>query len=200
MASVGTAGATGTGVTLTSPLAFAHAAGATADVLVANSGLVGETFKLDSTPPVITYTGGGTYTVDQTVNVTCLASDPSPGSGLASDTCQNISAPAYTFAINVPHTVSATATDNAGNTASNSTSFTVIVTFASLDNLVAQFSSNASVTSGLQDKLDAARNAKNAKTRGNLLDAFDNQVRAQTGKALTAEEAALLTEFADALR
>jgi hypothetical protein len=56
------------------------------------------------------------------------------------------------------------------------------------------------VTSGLNDKLAAAANAKNAKARGAQLDAFINQVRAQTGKALTADEAAVLISLADALR
>ena len=167
---------------------------------VADSGLVAESFKLDSTPPVITFTGGGPYTVDQTVSVHCSASDPSPGSGLDSDTCPaDITGPAYTFALG-DHTVNATATDVAGNTSSGSTTFTIVVTFPSLENLVARFSSNPGVTSGLNDKLTAAEAAKNAKTRGNLLDAFENQVKAQTGKALTAEEASVLIRLADAMR
>jgi hypothetical protein len=164
-----------------------------------SAGPVSETVNLDSRAPVVTYTGGGTYTVDQTVDVECSASDPTPGSGLASDTCVNVSGPAYTFALGV-HTLSATATDVAGNVGSGSTTFTIVVTFASLENLVARFSSDPSVTSGLNNKLEAAANAKNAKTRGNQLDAFQNQVRAQTGKALTADEAAVLTSLADALR
>jgi hypothetical protein len=41
---------------------------------------------------------------------------------------------------------------------------------------------------------------ENAKARGNQLDAFENLVRAQTGKALTADEAAVLISLADALR
>jgi hypothetical protein len=36
--------------------------------------------------------------------------------------------------------------------------------------------------------------------RGNLLDAFGNQVRAQTGKALTAQQAQILLAYADTLR
>jgi peptidase M1-like protein len=200
MTTVGTAGATGTGVTLKSALAFAHASGVTADVLVADSGLVDETFKLDSTPPVITFTGDRTYTVDETVDVTCTASDPAPGSGIASDTCPaEITGPAYTFALG-DHPLSATATDIAGNTTSASTKFTIGVTFDSLENLVARFSSDLSVTSGLNDKLAAAAAAKNAKARGKLLDAFENQVRAQTGKALTADEANVLLQLAAALR
>ena len=56
------------------------------------------------------------------------------------------------------------------------------------------------MTSGLNDKLAAAAQAKTAKVRDNVLDAFANQVRAQTGKALTAEQAQLLLELANTLR
>jgi hypothetical protein len=163
-------------------------------------GPVSETVNLDTVAPVVEYTGNaGTYTVDQTVSIHCSASDPTPGSGLASDTCADVNAPAWSFPLG-DTTISATAQDNAGNPGSGSTTFTVVVTFASLKSLVATFSTDPSVTLGLSDKLDAAAQAKNAKTRGNQLDAFENQVRAQTGKALTAEQAALLIGFADALR
>src|SRR3989304_5625351 len=49
--------------------------------------------NIDKTPPTVTYSGNaGTYTVDQTVNITCSASDSL--SGVASTTCANISGPA----------------------------------------------------------------------------------------------------------
>ncbi len=166
---------------------------------ILNSGPVSEMINVDSRKPVVEYTGGGAYTVDETVSVDCAASDPIPGSGLASDTCEDVSGPAYTFALG-EHSLSATATDVAGNVGSGSTSFTIDVTFPSLEKLVARFSSNDDVASGLNDKLAAAASATNAKARGNQLNAFDNQVRAQTGKALTADEAKVLIELADALR
>jgi len=167
---------------------------------ILSSGAVSETVKHDSRPPVITYTGNaGSYTVDQSVSIQCSASDPTPGSGLDSDTCSDVDAPAYTFTLG-SHTLSATAEDVAGNVGSGSTTFTVSVTFPSLANLVTRFSTNPDVTAGLNDKLAAAAAAKSAKTRGNLLDAFASQVRAQTGKALTAEQAAILLRLSDALR
>ncbi len=167
---------------------------------ILTSGAVSETVKHDSRPPVITYTGNaGSYTVDQTVAIQCSANDPTPGSGLASDTCSDVDAPAYTFALG-SHTLSATADDVAGNVGDGSTTFTVSVTFPSLENLVTRFSANPDVTAGLNDKLAAAAAAKSAKSRGNVLDAFANQVRAQTGKALTAEQAAILLQLSDALR
>jgi hypothetical protein len=167
---------------------------------ILSSGVVSETVKHDSRPPVITYTGNaGDYTVDQTVAIQCSASDPTPGSGLASDTCSDVDAPAYTFALG-SHTLSASAEDVAGNVGDGSTTFTVSVTFTSLEALVTRFSTNPDVTTGLNDKLAAAAAAKSARTRGNQLDAFANQVHAQTGKALTAEQAALLLQLSDALR
>ena len=131
---------------------------------------------------MITYTGNnGAYTVDQIISIHCAASDPTPGSGLDSDTCADLSAPAYSLALG-SHTLSASAEDVAGNTGSGTATFTIAVTFASLENLVAQFSTNPEVTAGLNDKLKAAAKAK-PKARGPLLEAFENQVRAQEGKA-----------------
>jgi Peptidase family M1 domain len=164
-----------------------------------SSGDVSETVKHDSLAPVVSYSGNaGSYTVDQTVSIHCGASDPSPGSGLASDNCADVSAPAYTFSLG-SHTLSASAEDVAGNVGSGSATFTVVVTFDSLKVLVARFSTNPDVTSGLNDKLTAAAKAKTAAQRAHLLNAFANQVRAQTGKALTAEQAGILLELADAL-
>ena len=85
------------------------------------------------------------------------------------------------------------------NVGSGSATFTVAVTFGSLKVLVARFGTDPDVTSGLNDKLTAAAKAKTAAQRAHLLNAFSNQVRAQTGKALTAEQAGILLELADAL-
>jgi hypothetical protein len=162
------------------------------------SGPISETIKRDATPPEVTYTGNaGTYTVDQDVSITCAASDAT--SGVDSSTCEDISGPAYSFGLG-HHTFSASATDVAGNSGFGSTSFDVIVTFDSLANLVDRFSTSDDVTAGLTNKLAAAATAKNAKTRANQLDAFENQVNAQTGKALTAAQAALLISLAEALK
>ena len=166
---------------------------------ILTSGAVSETIKRDATRPVVTYTGGRSYTVDETVAVHCSASDPSPGSGIASDTCADASGPAYTFALG-GHTLKATAKDVAGNTGSGTTTFTIVVTFPSLENLVTRFSTDPKVAKGLNDKLAAAANAKTSSVRGKQLNAFAKQVRAQTGKALTTEQAEVLIELADALR
>ena len=157
------------------------------------------TVKLDKTAPVVTYSEHpDTYTVDQTVNITCKASDAV--SGVASDTCRDISVPAYTFALGV-NNFSATATDNAGHQGSNSTSFTVQVTFSSLGNLTEQFVAHHGIANSLTAKLRAAA----AQSRGDegakegSLNAYANEVRAKTGKALTAEQGAVLIKLAEAL-
>ena len=167
---------------------------------ILSSGAVSETVMRDSRDPVVTYTGNhGAYTIDEQVSIGCSASDPVPGSGLDSDTCEDLDAPAWSLALG-SHTLSATAEDVAGNVGSGSATFTVSVTYASLENVVARFSSNPDVTRGLNDKLVAASKAKTATTRNSQLNAFENQVSAQTGKALTEEEARLLISFAEALK
>ncbi len=100
--------------------------------------------RIDKTLPAVTYAGNaGTYTVDQTVSITCTALDPAnangtPGSGLASSTCANVNAPAYTFPLGL-NSLSASATDIAGNVGNGSTTFTVQVTYSSLCSLTARF-------------------------------------------------------------
>lgn len=158
------------------------------------------TVNIDETPPTVTYSGdAGTYAVDQPVSISCSATDAL--SGIQSDTCANISAPAWSFGLGV-HSVSATATDRAGNTSSGSASFTVTVDEASLCGLVRQFSTTSGVANGLCAKLDAAAASASRGqpgTAAKILSAFDNQVEAQSGKALTADQAKVITTFAAAL-
>jgi len=91
-------------------------------------------------------------------------------------------------------------TDKDGASRSAIVAVTVrVLTFAELEAKVREFCGNAGVANGLIAKLDSAAAAPNA-TRGNTLDAFVNQVRAQTGKALTSEQAAILIELAGFLR
>ncbi|MBO0867298.1 MAG: endo-1,4-beta-xylanase [Micromonosporaceae bacterium] len=152
----------------------------------------------DTTPPVVSYTGNaGTYTVDQTVSIQCGASDPD-GFGIAATTCADISGAAYSFGLGA-HGYSASATEVSGNVGTGSTTFTVTVTFTSLDNLVRRFSTDPEVTAGLGDKLAAAAGSSNPRARDNQLEAFINQVDASTGKALTTDQAAVLIPLAQAL-
>jgi hypothetical protein len=163
--------------------------------------------NIDLTPPIITYSGNaGTYTVDQTVNITCSSADPvlkdgTPGSGVVSSTCQNITGPAYSFALGV-NNFSASATDKAGNVGYGKTSFTVQVTYGSLCNLVQSFVTDSGVATALCSQLAAASAAAargDLVTKANDIAAFINTVAAQPGKTMTSYQAATLTTLAQAL-
>jgi YVTN family beta-propeller protein len=93
----------------------------------------------DTTPPVVTFTGNaGSYTADQSITLSCTASD---ASGIASTTCPNAlsAVPAYTYFGLGLHTQSAVAKDTAGNWGAGWTSFTVAATPGSICQLTKQF-------------------------------------------------------------
>jgi hypothetical protein len=103
-------------------------------------------FQIDTHPPTITYTGNvGTYGILVPVAITCTAADAL--SGVASTTCANASAPAWSLGAG-QHTLSATAIDKAGNTGSGSTSFTVTVSAADLCTLTRQFVQGSTLYNG----------------------------------------------------
>jgi hypothetical protein len=110
-----------------------------------------------------------------------------------------VDAPVWSFALG-GHTLSATADDVAGNQGSGSTTFSVGVTFASLKNVVSEFCTSRIQAESLNQKLAEAEKAGTAAKRARKLDAFEKQVRKQVGKSLTAEQAALLITFAEALK
>jgi hypothetical protein len=90
----------------------------------------------DLTPPTITFSGNaGTYGVLSTVAIRATATDG--GSGVASFVWTNVNAPAYSFGPG-SHTLTATASDKAGNTTTVTTTFTVTVTPADLSKLTTQ--------------------------------------------------------------
>ena len=156
--------------------------------------------RIDTAAPVVTFNGNaGTYGVDEQVSITCSTADSL--SGVVSSACADTAGPAYTFGLG-SHTLTAGAIDNAGNEGSGTTTFNVLVTPTGLCNLAAQFSTNSDVASGLCDKITAASQAAargQAKPRANILSAFDHQVSAQTGKALTSQQAEVLTRLSTAL-
>lgn len=165
-----------------------------------NVGTASYAVNIDKTAPVVAFSdNAGTYSVDQTVAITCSATDVL--SGIATSNCPNVSGPAWSFGLG-SYPISASATDKAGNPGSSSTSFTVTVDEASLCTLTQEFSTDSGVAGGLCAKLNAAAAAEargQSKTQANDLNAFDNQVTAQSGKALTTDQANLLIEFANTL-
>jgi uncharacterized membrane protein len=154
----------------------------------------------DVTPPTIAYSSHATtYTVDQHVSITCTATDAE--SGIATNTCAPIEGDAYVFGLG-QRTFSATATDNAGNTASASTSFSVSVTFGSLANLTRRFVTNTEVADGLVAHLSDAEKAA-AKGKPKQVEAALNDyrhgVQAQVGKSITAENGSILIGLSQGL-
>jgi hypothetical protein len=153
--------------------------------------------QIDKTAPTVTYTGNaGSYTVDQQVQITCTPNDSL--SGVATSTCQNISGPAYSFGLGT-HPYSATATDNAGNIGSQSTSFKVTVTPSSLTSLINRFCTDPSVAASLDQDVANIAHAPNANAKAGMLQGFTQLVQAQTGKSLTSDQAKVLITLAGAL-
>jgi 1-phosphatidylinositol phosphodiesterase len=153
--------------------------------------------KVDKTLPTVTYTGNaGTYTPDQTVSITCTATDSL--SGVASSTCKDISGPAYTFAVG-SNSFSAQATDTAGNVGVGATSFTLKVTSASISTVIQQFVTNPGVADSLAEKANEIATAPNANAKANKLQAFIQLVQAQTGKSITQAQADILIKLAKGL-
>jgi hypothetical protein len=92
-----------------------------------NSTTITVAAKIDTTPPTIDWEGAqdpsNPYTPDQTVSITCTATDDT--SGVATNNgCQNVNAAASSFGIG-SHTLSATVTDVAGNSSTQSVTFAV---------------------------------------------------------------------------
>jgi hypothetical protein len=143
----------------------------------------------DTTPPTITYGAHpATYTVDETVSITCAASD---AMGIAWTTCVDMRSAAWQLGPGT-HVLSATATDNAGNVATESTSFEVRVTYPAMDVLTAQLVSKPGVAAQLIGYLDAAAKAEakgNLKAEASNLESYRSLLAAQTGKAVGRAEA-----------
>ncbi|MFN8472230.1 MAG: hypothetical protein U0822_08580 [Anaerolineae bacterium] len=165
-----------------------------------NIGSASYSVKVDKTAPTIAYSGNvGSYTIDQTVAITCSAADDL--SGLASNTCANISGPAYNFNLG-NNTYSASATDNAGNTTTASASFSVRVTYDGLAVLTSRFVTNAGVAHGLNAKLSAAQDSAtrgNITARNNQLNAYINDLQGQIGKTISSTQADILIRLVRAL-
>ncbi|MFD0693251.1 hypothetical protein ACFQZT_04015 [Paenibacillus sp. GCM10027628] len=155
--------------------------------------------RIDKTAPVIEFSGERSYTVQQAVYIGCTAKDVL--SGMANNPCSAplVGAPAYTFDPG-SHDITVSATDLAGNTGTASFTFQVSVTYDGVCELIRQFAvDDLGIANGLCSKL---LNAQEAEIRGNLnakegmLHAFLNEVDAQSGKKLTAEQAQILKKLA----
>jgi probable HAF family extracellular repeat protein len=130
---------------------------ATCDDHAGNTGNASYTIMVDKTPPSVTYTGNaGTYDVLDNVAITCTAADTL--SGVAASTCATINGPAWSFGAGT-HTFSASATDNAGNAGTGSTTFTVEVPADQLCTLTSQFIQSSSKYQSLRSGAKGVFNA-----------------------------------------
>lgn len=159
--------------------------------------------RIDRTAPSLGLTGGGSYTVDQAVEVRCTAADAL--SGLEVDPCTQplLSEPAWNLPLGTTP-LGLTVSDRAGNAASAQAEVSVRVTHGSLCTLSQQFLQGAApgLSNSLCAKLEAARSSLergNVKAANNQLSAYQNQVAAQSGKALSTAQAATLSRLARAL-
>jgi len=154
---------------------------------------------VDLTRPTIAFSGNnGSYTVDQTVAITCTAMDALSRVDPAHTTCPGASGPAYVFALGM-HTLSATATDRAGNVATASTTFAVGASEADLCVLARRFATKDGVAGSLCAKLESAADARdrgNMRVERSILNAFANEVEAQRAKAISPADATVLLTLA----
>jgi hypothetical protein len=142
----------------------------------------------------------GNYRILDTVVIQCEAQDS--GSGVASSTCRNVNAPAYTYGPG-SHTLSASATDNAGNVETASTTFTVTATYSDLCTLTVWFSTQTS-ENALCNKLDEAQKADSTGDTTGKEDAIADYVKkvAQSStksNSFRTSQAATLISFAQSL-
>ena len=155
---------------------------------------------LDMTAPVVTFSGNIEYTLDQSVNLNCNATDNL--SGVAGTPCASalIAKQAWELPLGTT-TVAVTVMDIAGNATTASASVTITSTFDSLSYITTTFLGGANGQSMIA-QLAAAKDAAargNTAAANNQLKAYQNEVAAQTGKSLTVENAVVLHRAAQAL-
>lgn len=153
--------------------------------------------KRDATSPVVAFSpAAATYEVDQAIDVHCSASDAL--SGIADADCPALQAPAYTLGAGTTR-LTASATDRAGNSAVASAAITVIVSHRGICALARQFAIQDGVANSLCVKLENARKSTArgaAEAAAGQIRAFVNEVEAQSGKAFTVSQAAILVRLA----
>lgn len=156
------------------------------------------TVRIDETAPSIAFNGNaGAYTVDQTILITCLATDGL--SGIATTSCPFVaSGPATNYvgtAATTSTTLVATAFDNAGNLTSASTTLTVTVTADGICRLTASLTDAETIC----EQVTSIASAPNARAHAGKLQAFDNFLDALSGDSIPADMAELLRSLAHLL-
>jgi hypothetical protein len=183
-------------VTLSSEGAGQSVAGSAAD----NAGNMASTMvgpiNIDKTDPSVSITGARAYQLHEQVEVHCSASDSL--SGIASSTCTDVSAPAWSIAPG-SHTASGTAVDNADNDASASASYSVSVTTAGVCGLIKQWVPNRLIAHVLCAKLELAQHLKGTWLRA-LANALISSVKSTISGMSGVQNKAILLGLVEALR
>ncbi len=158
--------------------------------------------NIDLTPPTITIAGNqGSYTVDQTIDITCTAGDQADLSGLASSDCREISGAATDFSAGT-NTFTFTATDNASNVTTVPVTFTIAVTPDSLCTLTKHYVANSRAAHQLCAPLGMVRLAgqmHNPRLKASAINTYTMLVSTQRGRTLSPSEADTLIRLARAL-
>ena len=150
-------------------------------------------------PPTVSFTGNRvSYSIDQTVDIKCRATDPS---GIAKNGCRDMNAQASTFGLGT-HSFVMSATDRHGNVGIGRVAFAVRSSFMGLCNVTKQHVKNPSTASTLCSKLTAAgqANGKGDKTLASRhIESYVTDLSKLNGKGLTIALVQQLTGFARAL-
>ena len=156
----------------------------------------------DTAPPVITITGvsdGATYALGLVPTASYTVTDALSGVATSNASLtggDGLGLGAFTYTV--------TASDNAGNTITVSAAYNVIATTDGLNSLIQQILAsgqidNAGIANSLLSKVlnaaDAAASG-NGQASDNIMQAFINQVSAQSGQQISASAAAILINAA----
>ncbi|MCW2550180.1 MAG: hypothetical protein JWN96_4640, partial [Mycobacterium sp.] len=181
--------------------------------LAGNTSSANYTAQIDTVAPSVGFSShAASYGILATVSITCTAGDSL--SGLGSATCPSASGPGWSFGSGA-HTLSAQATDKAGNASTASTTFTVTVAPGDLSKLTTQFVQSsikyqaanplikllvgAAVTVASKALLSIAANSKPA-AKTALLNAYKAAVQSLAADGwLTTSQAATLKSLSAAI-
>ncbi|MEP7002962.1 MAG: ExeM/NucH family extracellular endonuclease [Chloroflexota bacterium] len=173
-----------------------HASGTAVDKAGNSASATVDAIRIDKTAPTILLSGPLTYTIDQTLAITCAASDTL--SGVVTVSCPGLSGPAVAAGLG-SHTFTSGATDRAGNVGTATVTYTVSVTYTSLCALTRTYTVGEGIANSLCRKLDAADAAAARGSITNNLGAYIHEVEAQRGKAISTSDADVLIALARAL-
>lgn len=149
-------------------------------------------------PPIVEFSGAATsYTVDQDVNIACDVTDG--GGGIVYENCTDISAPAWSFSAGT-NTYEASALDIYSQEGSDSVSFEVVVTPASLIAITQRFVDHQGVENSLVTKIRQAGAARTPTAQDAACDAFIHEVEAQSGNHVSEFYAEVLIYWAEQLK